>query len=175
MVDVLQAASSPERTWLEGQAYDMIRALALILSLLTGNAAAARAAAPISLHVDATILSDRSTTEDKAISVAASVINASDHDETVTIWTVFGWSWRTDNPCIAIDIPAAKNSFVMRTLKPNEGFQGVIDLRRVSCPREYAQVFWLGFVPDATVPVADNPDRYAGEPVFWSSRVVFPQ
>lgn len=103
--------------------------------------------------------------------VDTKIRNISSMDQTITVWTNFGWSWVSDQPDISPGIEALKNYPRLVTLKPRQEYQSRIEMISARHSRKPI-TFRLGLVPDALKPVSANRQDY--KDVTWSNPVVFP-
>lgn len=103
--------------------------------------------------------------------VDTTVVNTGTHDEHITVWTQYGWSWLSNNPDIHPGIEAAKNYSRKIVLMPGQTYSRWVEVW-TSRKSDKPVTFRLGFVPNATLPVSGNTKRIDGwGGVYWSNSV----
>lgn len=103
--------------------------------------------------------------------VDATIRNISSTNQTITVWTNFGWSWVSDQPDIGPGTEALQNFPRQIVLKPRQAYRAPIEMiseRHSKIP----VTFRLGFVPDASRPASMNRQDY--KDVAWSNFVTLP-
>jgi hypothetical protein len=126
------------------------------------------------LRVDALAVAAGSVVHDDVMSVRATITNTSNRIVTTTVWSIYGWSWTTDNPCAWVEGDALKNSSSLIELKPRQHLSGDVQLYVAPCIATGIKTIRIGFVADASIPVTDNLGFYRGHSIVWSGLISIP-
>ena len=103
--------------------------------------------------------------------VDATIRNISSTNQTITVWTQFGWSWIPDQPGVSPDINALQNFPREIVLKPRQAYRAPIEMLSERHSKKPV-TFRLGFVPDVSRPASTNSQDY--KDVAWSNFVTLP-
>ena len=106
--------------------------------------------------------------------VETKVLNISDRDQEIIVWTQHGWSWLSSSPKVKPGIEAKKNEPSRITLKSNQDYVSKVAMWSDPHRNIKPVTFRLRFVPKAELPVSGqrverNIVKWGG--TFWSNAV----
>ncbi len=102
--------------------------------------------------------------------VNTTVRNISGSDQTITVWTQYGWSWLSSSPAIRPGIEASNNVPSQKTLHPGEAYTSMVEMTSDPSGKRPV-IFRLGFYPNPTRPVSGMKNVDLSNAVSWSNEV----
>ncbi len=102
------------------------------------------------------------------------ITNIGATEQEIVVWTQQGWSWMSDTAAVTPGIEALKNVPTRVTLKPNERYNGRVEMFSNS-QKTRPVTFRSGFFPQAARPIFGQPGMEKSEGIIWSNPVKLTQ